>query len=309
MRAGLIASLTGHTVILVWGLVALPGAESFPDPVVDSLPVELVSLSELTEIQIGETDGDIEAAPAPKPVETPQPEPPEPAETVAPEPAPVAATPPPPTPSPAPAPAPEPVTAPDPEPEPAPAPVAEPAPEPEPAEEPQQAPPEPQPIVTSAVPRSKPAPPTRTEEKPEDIQVADNPDLLNKVNQALSNTSTSQAPASAGTRNGVQHAGLSANEKDVIAQMIREKWSRLPDQYPSDLKVIVRFKLSPQGKLSGAPTVENSHPDPRFQALASAALRAVYRVDAEGGFEILPREKYDGPNGWNTMQPTLYPNG
>ena len=51
MRAGLIASLTGHTVILVWGLVALPGAESFPEPVVDSLPVELVSLSELTEIE------------------------------------------------------------------------------------------------------------------------------------------------------------------------------------------------------------------------------------------------------------------
>ncbi|MDN3720776.1 hypothetical protein QW131_19925 [Roseibium salinum] len=169
MRAGLIASLAGHTAILVWGLIAFPDAESFSVPQVDSLPVELVPVEELTKLRIGEKTAEVRDVAAVQPSETPSKETPKPADKpgeskvqqpTQPTPAP--------TPAPAPAPEPEPVAEPEPAPEPEPAVEPEPAPEPEPATEPEPAPepepqqeaaPEPQRIVTNVAPRTKPTPP------------------------------------------------------------------------------------------------------------------------------------------------------
>lgn len=325
MRAGLIASVTGHLALLLWGLIAFPDVDSFDAPQVESIPLDLISVSELTNVQKGEKDAEVREIPATKPTEKPvdAPQPVDkPAEKVSEKPLPPEPEPEPtPPPAPEPEPTPEPAPAPEAAPEPAPAPEPEPAPaaepEPAPAETPAPAPqpdPAPQPeapkVPTNAVPKTKPKPPVRQSEKPKEVvEPTERPDLLDKVEQALANSTTSQQPASAGSRTGVDHAGLTANEKDIIAQMIREKWNRMPDQYPDDLKVVLEFSLTPDGRLTGAPVVRNSHSDPRFQALASSAVRAVYRVEAEGGFSILPAEKYDGPNGWNTMRPTLSPNG
>ena len=105
MRVGLIASLAGHTAVLLWGLIAFPDAGSFTTPPVDSLPVELVPLEDLTRLQKGEKDAEIREVAAVKPTEKPKEEPVKPADK--PEKAAVE-QPTPPTPAPAPAPTPEP---------------------------------------------------------------------------------------------------------------------------------------------------------------------------------------------------------
>ncbi|MEP3669264.1 MAG: cell envelope biogenesis protein TolA, partial [Roseibium sp.] len=203
MRAGLIASLAGHTAVLVWGLVALPDAETFSTSPVDSLPVELVPVEELTRLQKGEkTETEIRDVAALTPTEAPPREAPQPEEkpgdaTAEQAPAPTPEPAPEPEPVPEPEPEPEPMPEPEPSPEPEPAPEPEPTPAAEPEPEPEPAPvEEPKPVVTNVTPRTKPTPPrpTQTAEKPQDENF--NPNqisaLLNKVEPAGGSTSTTQ---------------------------------------------------------------------------------------------------------------------
>lgn len=317
MRAGLIASLAGHSAILLWGLIAFPGTESFPEQ--EEQPVfidmEFVTLADETEIQVGDREGAVEEPPAPKPREAEPAEEPQPAEQPAP--AQDVASPPPPPPAPAPTPAPtpaaepEPASAPPADAEPVPAPEPEPAAEPEPAPEPepvQQAAPLPNQKIAAAVTRSKPTPPRRTPDTNQtnfDANAIDQ--LISKENGGASGPSSEQ-PASIGDQRGVQHAGLTANEKDLIRQMVQERWNKFPDQYPTDMRITYQIKFTPQGKLAGAPVLLNTYPDPRFQALADSAKRAIYQVDNEEGFTILPAEKYGGSNGWNELKLSFDPN-
>lgn len=53
MKAGFTTSVTLHALILVWGLVNLGSPESFDVADVETLPVELVSIEEFTQIQEG----------------------------------------------------------------------------------------------------------------------------------------------------------------------------------------------------------------------------------------------------------------
>ncbi|MET1412656.1 cell envelope integrity protein TolA [Roseibium sp. HPY-6] len=295
MRAGLIASLAGHSVILVWGLIALPDAESFSVPQVESLPVDLIPVEEFTQLRLGERTAEIRDVAALQPSETEADEPPQPAdkpgESNVQQP-----TPPTPAPAPTPAPEPEPVPVAEPEPEPAPAPepvpaeTAEPAPAPEP--EPQQeAAPEPQPIVTSATPRSKPQPPQRAPEPPRDdfdsTQIAA---LLNKVEPAKQEGNASQQEAALGSRQGAQNVRMSQSELDALRGQVAQCWNPPVGAVGAeDLKVRVRFNLSQSGEVSGSPEVLNSNGNPAFGAASSSAVRAVMRCQPYS----LPIAKYE----------------
>ena len=300
MRAGLIASLAGHSAILLWGLVALPGAETFNTKPVESLPVDLVPIEELTRLQKGEkTETEIREVAAVQPSEKPPVEAPQPAEnpgeskveqptppTPAPEPAPEPEPTPEPAPQPEPAPAAEPEPAPAAEPAPAPSAEAEPAPQPQPAEEPK-------PIVTSVAPRSKPTPPRpqRTAERTEsDFNPNQISALLNKVEPAGGSTSTSQDPASLGSRNGAENVRMTLSELDALRSQVAQCWSPPVGAIGAEtLAVKVKFGLDRSGQVSASPEVMNGSSNPAFRAAASSAVRAVMRCAPYS----LPAEKYD----------------
>src|SRR5215208_3605946 len=106
MRAGLTVSIVAHAVILGLGFIAFPEGRPFQADNIEALPVELVSISDVTDLLKGNKKSEI------VPKENPQPKPTVKAETPAPpaekpEPKPVEAAPPP-APAPAPAPAPDP---------------------------------------------------------------------------------------------------------------------------------------------------------------------------------------------------------
>ncbi|MTH98059.1 TonB C-terminal domain-containing protein [Roseibium sp. RKSG952] len=301
MRIGLIASLTGHAAVLLWGLVALPGPESFSVPQVESLPVELVPVEEITQLRLGERDAEIRDVAALESTDEPQPTQEEAEQT----PAEVnTAQPTPPVPSPAPAPAPPPEAAPAPvaelepapEPEPAPAPEpqaeAEPAPEPEPVVEPQPEPePAPQPVVANVVPRTKPAPPVRTQQpQQEDFRPNQIAALLNKVEPSGGATAQSNNPASLGSRQGRENIRMTLSELDALRAQVQQCWSPPVGAVGAqDLRVSVRFNLDRNGQVSGSPEVMNTNSNPAFRAAASSAVRAVMRCAPYS----LPIAKYE----------------
>jgi len=294
MRVGLIASLAGHSAILLWGLIAFPDAKSFTTPPVDSLPVELVPVEELTRLQKGEKDAEVREVAAVKPSETPREDPVKPAEK--PKQAAVEQpTPPTPAPQPEPAPAPTPVA----EPEPAPAPVPEKAaePEPAPAEQAPEPAPEaaaPEPIQTKVVPRTKPKPPrpTQTAEQPKEKDFKPNEiaALLNKV-EPSGGGSPSQDPASLGSRlSQDDNVKMSQSELDALRGQIARCWSPPVGAVGAeDLKVRVKFGLDRSGEVSASPEVLNSSSNPAFRAAASSAVRAVMRCAPYS----LPASKYE----------------
>ncbi len=183
MRPGVFVSAILHAVLIIGGLISLPSARPLDASQIEAVPVQLVSLADITDLQQGE-----EKAP---PREESSPNDPTQRETVseAPpaEPEPTDATPPPPPaePPPPPPPAaelepepPPPAAEPEPEPEPAPEPVQEPAPEPAPEPEPAPvAEPEPPPPPPAATPEAAapPPPPPQRPREPEPARVAASP--------------------------------------------------------------------------------------------------------------------------------------
>lgn len=299
MRAGLIASLTGHAVVILWGLVAFPDAESFSVPQVETLPVDLVPIEEITRLREGERDAPVREVAAVQPSEKPVPAEKEPDKTPGERPT-EAATPPAPTPAPAPQPEPEPQPQPAPEPQPvreavpAPEPTPEPAPTNEPAPEPEpvaETPPAPQPIISNVVPKSKPTPPTRTAAKPDDNfspnQISA---LLNKVEPAGGATTASETPASLGSRQGQADVQMSQSELDALRGQIAQCWVPPAGAVGAEsLNVRVRISLDQSGQVSGSPEVMNSNGNPAFPAAASSAVRAIMRCAPYS----LPIAKYE----------------
>lgn len=75
MRAGLATSTALHALVLGWGLIALGEPEAFEVDDVEALPVELVSLAEITQVQQGADEAPSLEPAAPAPATTPEPEP------------------------------------------------------------------------------------------------------------------------------------------------------------------------------------------------------------------------------------------
>ncbi len=336
MRSGLVVSLVGHGVLLVAGLIALPTARISADAVPNVVPVDLVTVAEVTQLAIGlDTTAPPEAEPAPPAAtETPAPEP-TPAETpaVAPEPTPTPAaaaeTPPPePTPEPAPepaaeTPAPEPAPAAEPAPEtvvaeaaPAPAveaaPAADPAPRPAPTPAPTPAPaailptPAPRPRPTNVTPNATPAPPTPEPEPeppaPEADPAAPTGDqiaaLLNDPGVAGGNGA---APAGAGVAEGTATTEMTQSEIDALTAAIAQCWYP-PNGWvdPAEVRVVVQFRLNRDGSVLGIPTVVQA-PTGRYATVATE--RALIAVRQCAPYQ-LPPEKY---NSWQEVRITFDP--
>ncbi|PTW59684.1 cell division and transport-associated protein TolA [Breoghania corrubedonensis] len=330
MRTGLVVSLIGHAVVLFWGLIAFPSAQPFSVEPVDALPVDLVPIEEVTKTRVGDKTASKDNPSAPKPADKPVEAPkkasdpgkkPTESAKAAPaksEPKKVAEAPPPEPPAepdPAPEPAKEPEPAPEPQTEAEPAPAQEEAPK-----EAEKAPEPPKPV--NVVPQSKPTPPRRTqtaaldpaktqnareqeEEKKFDPNEISN--LLNKVKPEGGERTVSEEPAGLGATRATQQQGLSASQLDLLVSKIKERWNYVPDAFPPDLVVVVQFELTRDGHLAGTPRIMNSNPYPRFRQIAEAAVRAIIAVDRSEGFSFLPRDRYDGNGGWNTVLANLKP--
>lgn len=299
MRAGLIASLVVHVVVLVAGAVSLNFGKELTTAPVDSLPVDLVPVSELTKLQLGTKEAkEIKEAalqPTKKPAEKPEPEKKtgeakkevkkvqeakkevQQAET------------PPPPPEPAePEPAPKEVPK-----EKAPVETAELGPEIEKTEKPKQ--------VVKVRPRSKPKPPARPKapkkeepKKKEDFN-SKMAALLNKTNAKSSGTAKSAKPASLGSELGQTNVKMSQSELDALRGQVARCWNPpVGAAGAEDLTVRLQFNLSRTGEVEGQMKVLNSSSNPTFRAAASSAERAVYRC----GPYSLPAAKYDA---WKTV--------
>lgn len=75
MRAGLATSVTLHALILGWGLVNLSAPDAFDVDDVEALPIELVSIEELTQIQEGAKDAPKDGPASLEPTTPPEPDP------------------------------------------------------------------------------------------------------------------------------------------------------------------------------------------------------------------------------------------
>ncbi len=287
-----------HAAILLWIIVALPGARPLNGPPIKEIPVDIVPPSALTSIKAGTQEAKSTKALAPKP----KPKAPAPAKPKAPEtPAPKAASAPPPPP---PEPKPEPKKAEEtPKPEkpadakaaPKPDKAAE-APKPASQETADSEPPPSMPLHRPPPPKVKPRPkpkPHLAAKSKDDLATDRISALLNKMPDSGGGPSTDKASKDAesqvhGQTNGRQLA-MSVDEIDALRQRISQCWSPPPGGLGAGHIVVkLRMKLNKDGTLVGYPTVENSDPSPFFRAAADAAVRAVYQCQPY----TLPPEKY-----------------
>ena len=169
MRTGFAASASAHALLVAFGLLSLGAAEPLKPEVVDSIAVDLVPITDFSNIRAGSLESKVVETPTPAVVESEKPaelakptgnteeDQPKPTEAPKPSPAPPVNTAPEPEPVPEPAPLPEP-----PKPQPAPEPAPAPAPKPTPA------PPQPEaaaPAPELAVPET-PQPPKEVAPQP-----------------------------------------------------------------------------------------------------------------------------------------------
>ncbi len=302
MRYTLPISLFLHLGILLAAIIVLPAPEEFRITPQEALPVEIVSIEDVSKRVAMAKDAPEKPVekPAPK-VREPKPEPkPKPAreKTEA---------------RPEPKPAPEPVkkaeSAPPP-PDPADLKklvekVAEPEPEkvePAPAPKPKTAArPAPKPRARprairrlAALHRKKRQKPKRKERKREN-PIDEIAALLNKVDEtpkapppeAEETGSPRHGPADmAGT-----DAALSADLVDALRQKVESCWNVPAGVRDAEgLRVRIRFQMSPEGLVTGGPEVLNAMAHPAFDAAARSAVRAVLACQP---YDFLPPERYE----------------
>ena len=247
MRA-LLVSLLIHAGIIAAGLIFLPKASQVLEntPIV---PVQLVALSERTNVRA--------AAPDPEPEERPEetvedaiedtPAAPEP-EPVVPEAEPELIDP-------------DPVT-PEPEPEPEPDPVE---PEPEPEEEP-----EPQ------------TPPTQRNREPERPSEPSLEDMLNNLaGQVAETRNNSGTPEQGDNRSSAgDGSAMTATLQDMVSSHLSRCWrNSLDAPEPDELGVTLQLQLSRNGELSSPPRLVDqgrilSSPNPYLRIAGERAMRA-----------------------------------
>lgn len=312
MRLGLAVSVAAHTAILAASLAAFPNARPFEVDAIEALPVDLVSVADVTDLKLG----DRKAKEAPK--ENPQPKPqvkaerpaPDPAEKPAPKPVEQAAAP---APRPQPAPAPEPTpVAPEPAPQPEPAPP-EPAPEkvaeaPQPAPKPRARPEPPKQVARAEPPKEpvreivKPTPPVPTPEK--NFNADDIAALLNKQKPAGGGEpDPASEPQTLGSIDGTADAAMTQSEIDALKARLYQCWNPpVGVREAGGLAVTVSISLQPNGALASQPQViSGGFGDPLWTVAADSAVRAVLQCSP---FDMLPPEKYAE---WREIQFTFDP--
>lgn len=337
MKAGLTTSVVLHSALLGFGLMTLSAPAPMDAGASESLPVDIVPMSDYAVSVQGDKKAPVAEKPAPTPTSRPDVQPeaqnigdndtdlstpasPEPAKREVEQ-----AAAPPPSPEPAPKPAEEakaePAPAPEPAPKPEPVPATEVAPEPAPQQEvtPEPTPepkvaeaapvPEELPLPSSAPsPQARPQPPQaqtaktperKEPEKPKPQETAQKPKsedksfdadevamLLNKAAAQGGGAKRSTEQAALGTKK-TTGAKLSASEMGALQSQLQGCWN-IPAgaEGVEGMRVTVKFRLDPSGKLDGSPVVDSSSGNSAFD---SSAVRAVQKCNVEG-FQV-PSDK------------------
>ena len=304
-NVGLIASSIGHVALLAWAVISLPAPQSHDNSDLEILPIDLVSISDVTDIRKGKADAEPSKELKEEIVKAPEPKepPPKPAPKIKPKPVETKQEK-----------APEPTPAP-PEPEPVKQPIAEPEPVPQPEPEPkvEEKVEEAKPVVpnpVAALPQRKPKPPKRTKpkvEKPKQPKKkAFDADaikaLANKAEQAApASTGTDDQKASFGSRNGNQAAAMTLSELDALRSQIAQCWSPpVGAADASQLRVRIEFGLDRQGNVNAGPEPVEFPATQFGLAAVESAMRAVRRCAPYD----LPAEKYSA---WRRVRITFDP--
>lgn len=285
MRWSLPVSFSFHVAILLASVVGLPGPAKLASIPEEAVPVELVTLAEISQRQAVQVDAEERPEEPPGP-----PEPPEETTEARPEPRP--------NPEarrdavqPTPQPRPEPPR-PEPEAEPEPEPAARPEPAPEVAAE------EPAEVRPVPRPRPRPTPPPRqvAREQPEQTF---NPDeiaaLLNRIPDETGRRQ--QATEQTGAPRRAEHTSLigsdnaiTADEMEWLRHQIQRCWSPpVGVSGARDLVVRLRIQLAQDGGVTGYPQLLNQESTMQYQAAADSAVRAVLRCQPYD----MPADKYD----------------
>jgi len=310
MRVGLPVSIFSHSALIIAGLLGLNFAEPLDPGVIESISVEIVPITEFSNIRVGSLESEIVDTQTPSIVDTEiPPELAQPAgnteidqvtptdsETVTPAPTEQSAPEPVPDPSPIPEPEPVPETQPEPvvEPEPAPAPVEE-----QPVEEPVEVVPEivtptPDPVEPTPAP---PAPVVRTanlaqireelvrRQQRDAAREADKISEIINAEETRGATTGEGGQATLGTPTG-RAATLTRSEEDALVAQMRQCWRLLPGEIDSGQSVRLMVNLNRDGSVNGTPRVISNITTPIQGSIARAAQRAVlgcgpYRLAAE----------------------------
>lgn len=294
-NVGFIASSVSHVLVLAWGLVSLPAPKSHDSIPLEILPVDLVTLADVTDVKKGDAKGKVqeniqqEVKKAPEPVKQ---EPKKPAPKVEPK---VEEAPAKPKSDPVPK-----VEEPKPEPKSEPAPKEEPKPEPVPVKE--EAKPEPEapaPKAIAALPKIKPKPPKKKtppkkkapEKKKRDFDPNALKALVNKADEAAPQKSADKAKkASFGSRSGNQNAAMTQSEIDSLRSQVSECWSPPAGAVDAgDLRIRLQFRMDRSGNVVGQPEILAGPAGSFGYAASRAAVRAVLRCAPYQ----LPADKYD----------------
>jgi colicin import membrane protein len=299
MKAGVTASVVAHATFLALALMGLSAAKPLEPEVVESIAVELVPISEVTNIRMGSLDSTVVETETPAVVETETPaelaqqtgnteeDQVTPQETETETPAPVVNT--------APEPVPEPVV------EPEPTPVEEPPPpEPEPVAEPEPAPveeaaptevvadvPAETPTETAAapMPMMKPAALNRTPapKKPEETKVAE----VTPAPKVPTKTETPAKPAQ-------KPADEAAKEADQVAALINSETSRGATTgqggQPTLGKNSGRASTLTQSQLDGlVAQIKGCMSIPPGAAEAGITAQLMFNIDGGGNVTVTPQ--------------------
>lgn len=326
MRTGLTVSLVGHVVLIAAAVVTLPSAFSSAEiGAVETIPIELVDIAEVTDLRIGldeapplpepEPQPAAQPEPAPEPMSQPEPEPevqPEPQPEPVPEPQPEPAAellpepePPPVEPEPEPVVEPEPEASAEPTSEPAamaPVPLARPTPppqpEPQPGPEPAPAPeaiPQPERTLEQLLAEAQPAEPDLAAPQSEETFDAD------QIAALLDEEAVGGGDPDLGVASGQPDAAMTQSEIDALARQIGRNWfPPVGWTNPAEVRVVLEFRLNRDGTLQDRPNVVQYPPGQYAQAAAESAVRAVIQTAPYQ----LPPEKYDS---WREVRMTFDP--
>jgi hypothetical protein len=279
-----------HGALLAMILLGFASAPRFDDNP-EAIPVETISLTDLSQIANGEKD----AKPAPQPAPAPPEPPPDLRASTEPTPPPEPTPAPPAKPEAAPTPPPKAETSP---PKPAPPPKAEATPtpdsEPMPPERPQ--PPQPKAAAQQATveppvrPKFIDPPPVRPKEpapeKPKPQRNFDPNSIAKLIGQAKTSTPAPTETASL-TPQGLPHHDaprMSMSLASALDAWLTESylncWTPPPsmpdgDTYVAEIKVV----FNPDGSLSGRPVLLNPPADRAWRAHAESAMRAIKKCD------------------------------
>jgi outer membrane biosynthesis protein TonB len=123
--------------------------------------------------------------------------------------------------------------------------------------------------------------------------------LLNKQAPSGGGAKRSTETASLGGKKTIG-TGLSASEIDNVRGQIQGNWN-MPGGLTgvAEVRVVIRVSLDPSGNIVGQPEITaTGGPEGTRRAVESSTRRALLR---SAPLQNLPREKYDGEKGWNTL--------